>query len=345
MANRLLNALRHPFWVAQREVLTTASIGIVIGSLAYRNATELLRDADIAMYRAKANGKNSYAMFDPVLHAQVTDRLQLEHDLRRAIANQQLELYYQPIINLRNGAIFGLEALSRWHHPERGLISPSDFIPIAEETGLIVEIDQWAIKTACHQVKQWQRRYPAARNLKVSVNLSAQDLQVPNMVTHISQELAASGLAGQYLVLEITESLLIGDTPQLSQLIARIKELSVQLAVDDFGTGYSSLSYLHRFPFSALKIDQAFTSNMRLANVNQEIVETILALSDRLGMVAIAEGGESLEQLQHLQKMGCEYSQGFYFSKPLPSLELESLLRTAYPFIDRVPLPLPPQAS
>ncbi|NEQ42683.1 MAG: EAL domain-containing protein [Leptolyngbya sp. SIOISBB] len=345
VANRLLNALRRPFLVAQREVLTTASIGIVIGSLAYRSATELLRDADLAMYRAKANGKNGYAMFDPVLHAQVTDRLQLEQDLRRAIAEQQLELYYQPIVNLSNGAIFGLEALSRWHHPHRGLIAPSDFIPIAEETGLIVEIDQWAIQTACHQVKQWQRRYPAVRNLKVSVNLSAQDLQVPNIVTNISQELAASGLAGQYLVLEITESLLIEDTPQLSQLIAQIKELSVQLAVDDFGTGYSSLSYLHRFPFNALKIDQAFTSNLQLADVNREIVETIVALGDRLGMVAIAEGGETLEQLEHLRQVGCEYSQGFYFSEPLPGWKLEPLLETAYPFTHKVPISIPPQAS
>ncbi|MEM6715189.1 MAG: EAL domain-containing protein, partial [Cyanobacteria bacterium P01_C01_bin.147] len=297
IAERLLKALRHPFQVAQREVFATASIGIVMGSLTYQNATELLRDADIAMYRAKAKGKDSYALFDPILHAQVTNRLQLEQDLRRAIADQQLELYYQPIVNLCNGSILGLEALTRWRHPEKGLIAPNDFIPIAEETGLIVEIDQWAIQTACHQVKEWQRRYPAVANLKVSVNLSAQDLQVPNIADNISQALATSELAGQHLVLEITESLLVSDTPQLSQLVAQIQALSVQLAIDDFGTGYSSLSYLHRFPLGALKIDQIFTSNMRLASVNREIVETIVALSDRLGMVAIAEGGETLEQL------------------------------------------------
>ncbi len=340
VANRLLVGLRRPFQIAQREVLVTASIGIVIGSLAYHNAMELLRDADIAMYRAKANGKNSYAMFDPILHAQVTDRLQLEQDLRQAIANQQLELYYQPIVSLKDGAIYGVEALTRWPHPDRGLISPGDFIPIAEETGLIVEIDQWAITAACHQVKHWQQHYPAAQALKVSVNLSAQDLHMPNLVEHISHALDASGLAGQHLVLEITESLLVGDSPQLLQLVDQIQNLSVQLAIDDFGTGYSSLSYLHRFPLSALKIDQAFTSNLRLAAVNQEIVETIVALSDRLEMVAIAEGGETLEQLQHLRQVGCEYSQGFYFSKPLPSSEIKPLLNTPHPFKHRVPASL-----
>jgi diguanylate cyclase (GGDEF)-like protein/PAS domain S-box-containing protein len=337
VAQRLLDLLRRPFPIAQREVLVTASIGIVMGSLAYRSAMELLRDADIAMYRAKANGKNSYAMFDPMLHAQVTDRLQLEQDLRQAIASQQLELYYQPIVNLSDGTIYGLEALARWPHPERGLISPGEFIPIAEETGLIVEIDQWAINSACHQVKQWQTRYATAQNLKVSVNLSAQDLQMPNLVDNLSQALRGSGLAGQYLVLEITESLLVGESPQLVQLVTQIQALSVQLAIDDFGTGYSSLSYLHRFPLSALKIDQAFTSNMRLAKVNQEIVETIVALSDRLGMFAIAEGGETLEQLELLRQVGCEYSQGFYFSQPLPAPKIDDLLKTPHPYKDRVP--------
>ncbi|RZM82014.1 EAL domain-containing protein [Leptolyngbya iicbica] len=342
VANRLLDRLRQPFAIAQREVLVTASIGIVMGSLAYRSAMELLRDADIAMYRAKANGKNSYAMFDPILHAQVTDQLQLEQDLRRAIATQQLELHYQPIVNLHNGDIYGVEALCRWRHPKRGLISPSEFIPIAEETGLIVEIDQWAITTACHQVKQWQQRYAPAQALKVSVNLSAQDLQMPNLVEHIRQALEVSGLAGEYLVLEITESLLVGDSPQLLQLVAQIQQLTVQLAIDDFGTGYSSLSYLHRFPLSALKIDQAFTSNLQLAEVNQEIVETIVTLGDRLGMIAIAEGGETLEQLQHLRQVGCDYSQGFYFSRPLPIAEIEPLLNTPHPFRHQVPASLSP---
>jgi len=337
VAERLLHTLRQPLQLEQREVFTTASIGIVLGTLNYRNATELLRDADIAMYRAKANGKDGYALFDPALHAQLTERLQLEQDLRRAIARQQLELYYQPIVNLRDGSIYCLEALMRWRHPERGLISPGEFIPIAEETGLIVKLDQWAIQTACDQIKQWQIRYPGARQLSVSVNLSAQDLRVPDMVENIRTVLSASGLAGQYLVLEITESLLVSDTPQILQLVEEIQELAVKLAVDDFGTGYSSLSYLHRFPLGAPKIDQSFTSNMQLGSVNQEIVETIVALSDRLGMVAIAEGGETPDQLKHLQRVGCEYSQGYYFCQPLPGPQLESLLAHPYPFADRLP--------
>lgn len=336
VANRLLQTLRKPLQLEQREVFATASIGIVLGDLTYGSATELLRDADIAMYRAKANGKNSYALFDPALHKRVTYRLQLEQDLRRAIAQQQLELYYQPIVSLRDGSIFCLETLTRWRHPEHGLIPPSDFIPIAEETGLIAGLDQWAMLTACQQLKDWQTRYPSAQNIKVSVNLSAQDLHFPNMVNWITQALTESQLAGKYLILEITESLLVSDTPQILQLIGQIQDLSVQLAVDDFGTGYSSLSYLHRFPLGALKIDQSFTSNMQLGSVNQEIIETIVALSDRLGMVAIAEGGETSEQIQHLHRVGCEYSQGYYFCKPLPVTVLESLLKHPFPFMDKL---------
>ena len=337
VTDRLLQTLRQPLQLEQREVCATASIGIVIGSLGYRNATELLRDADIAMYRAKANGKNSYALFDPTLHQQVTERLQLEQDLRQAIAQQQLELYFQPIINLCDGAIWCLEALMRWRHPDRGLVSPDHFIPIAEETGLIVMLDQWAIHTACHQLKQWQQRYPAAQQLSVSVNLSAQDLHLPDITSDIRTALAESGLAGKHLVLEITESLLVSDTPQILELLEELQQLSVKLAVDDFGTGYSSLSYLHRFPFSALKIDQSFTSNMKLGSVNQEIIETIVTLSDRLGMVAIAEGGETLDQLRHLQRVGCEYSQGYHFCKPVPAEQLEPWLQSPFPFADKLP--------
>ncbi|MGC1217142.1 MAG: EAL domain-containing protein [Phormidesmis sp.] len=337
VADRILNALRQPLQIEEREVFATASIGVVIGSLAYQNATELLRDADIAMYRAKANGKNNYALFDPTLHDQVMYRLQLEHDLHRAIGKHQLELYYQPIVNLKDGSIFCLEALMRWRHPEQGLISPDEFIPIAEETGLVVALDQWALQTACWQLKQWQSRFSQAQHLKVSVNLSAQDLQVSGLVDNISSVLAESHLDGQYLVLEMTESLLISDMPQVVQLIAQLQALSVKLAVDDFGTGYSSLSYLHRFPLSALKIDQSFTLNMREGLVNQDIIETIVALSDRLGMVAIAEGSENIEQVQHLRHIGCEYSQGYYFCKPLPAVELTALFQMAYPFAHKLP--------
>ena len=339
VANRIREVLQQPFQLGHREVLVTASIGIVVGSPTYQNATELLRDADIAMYRAKANGKDRYALFDPTLHEQVMYQLQLEQDLRRAIEKQQLELYYQPIVNLRDGSIFCLEALVRWNHPDQGLISPNDFIPLAEETGLVTALDDWALKTACQQLKQWQFLYPEAQRLKVSVNLSAQDLYISNLAAKISDILTQSGLAGQSLVLEMTESLLISDTPQIVRLIAHLQELSVSLAVDDFGTGYSSLSYLHRFPFQALKIDQVFTSNMRQGVINQEIVETIVALSDRLGMVAIAEGGETVEHIRHLQRVGCEYSQGFYFCRPLPVTHLEPLLQQAYPFADKVLLP------
>lgn len=337
VANRILATLRHPITIEQRDIYTTASIGIVMGSLAYQNATELLRDADIAMYRAKANGKNGFALFNPTLHDQVMVRLQLEHDLRRALEQQQLVLYYQPIVNLKDGSIACLEALMRWHHPDKGLVSPADFISMAEETGLIVALDCWALHTACQQLKYWQGKYPLAQNLKVSVNLSAQDLHGPNLVRDISQALSQAQLEGQSLILEMTESLLISDTQQVIQLIAQLQDLSVQMAVDDFGTGYSSLSYLHRFPFRALKIDQSFTSNMGEGPVNREIIETIVALSDRLAMVTVAEGGETVEQIRHLQQIGCEYSQGYYFCQPLPTHALEPLLQHPYPFASKLP--------
>ncbi len=337
VANRILDTLRQPVQLQKREVFATTSIGIVIGSSTYQDATELLRNADIAMYRAKANGKNSYALFDPTLHDQVMYQLQLEHDLRRSLDKQQLKLYYQPIVNLKDGSIFCLEALMRWQHPERGLISPSDFISIAEETGVVVALDHWAVQTACQQLKQWQSQFLEARQLKVSVNLSAQDLHASGLVENISDALSKSRLEGRHLVLEMTESLLIDDIPQVVQLIAQLQDLSVSLAVDDFGTGYSSLSYLHRFPLSALKIDRSFTSNMREGMVNQDIIETIVALSDRLGMVAIAEGSENMEQVQHLIHIGCEYSQGHYFCEPLPAEKIIDLFQMAYPFANKLP--------
>ncbi len=337
VADRILYTLRQPFAIEQREVYATASMGIVMGSKAYTSATELLRDADIAMYRAKANGKNGYALFDPTLHDRVMARLQIEHDLRRALDQQQLALFYQPIVSLRDGSIAYIEALMRWYHPDRGMISPGEFIPIAEETGLIVALDRWALITACRQLRQWQQRFPLARELRVSVNLSAQDLHAPDLIGDIRTALTQSGLEGCFLVIEMTESLLISDTQPVIQLIAQLQDLSVQLSVDDFGTGYSSLSYLHRFPLNALKIDQSFTSNMRQGPVNREIIETIVALSDRLGMAAIAEGGETLEQIAHLKQIGCEYSQGYHFCKPLPAAELEALLQRSYPFADRLP--------
>lgn len=322
---------------AAQEVYATASMGIVMGTQAYTSATELLRDADIAMYRARANGKNGYALFDPTLHDQVMARLQIEHDLRRAIDQQQMTLYYQPIVSLRDGSIAYVEALMRWHHPDQGMISPGEFIPIAEETGLIVTLDRWALITACRQLRQWQQRFPLAQGLRISVNLSAQDLHAPDLIGDIRTALNQSGLEGRFLVIEMTESLLISDTQPVIQLMAQLQDLSVQLSVDDFGTGYSSLSYLHRFPLNALKIDQSFTSNMRQGPVNREIIETIVALTDRLGMAAIAEGGETLEQIAHLKQIGCEYSQGYHFCKPLPAADLDALLQQPYPFVDKLP--------
>lgn len=324
IAKRILEALKVPFLINEREVFTSASIGILPWDEGHRTAEDLLRDADLAMYRAKQNGREQYAIFNPNMHLQAMQRLHLENELRRGLENREFVLYYQPIISLSTGRLKGFEALIRWQHPERGLILPGDFIPIAEETRLIMPIGQWILQTACAQMAVWQAQFPA-QMLWISVNLSAQQLQ-PKLLEHLDEALGQSNVPGDRLVLEITESMLVQNLEATDSLLKQIKNREVHLSIDDFGTGYSSLSYLHRLPADALKIDRTFVSPSASDARNQAIAESIVALSNLLELKAIAEGIETLEQLEWLQSLDCELGQGNYFSSPVSAHQATMLI-------------------
>ena len=327
IAERVLEELKQPFMMEQREIFITTSIGIVMDFSPYQTAEDLVRDADIAMYRAKARGRASYAVFAPEMRLQVVERMNLGNDLRRAIENQELVLYYQPIIALETLTIEAFEVLLRWQHPRLGLVSPSQFIPIAEETGLIVPIGLWSLETACHQLSIWRRELKDSSRLRISVNLSVRQLQSKDMLTQFRQVLQSTGLSPEALTLEITESMLVQNFDIAHQLLSEVQAQGVHISIDDFGTGYSSLSYLHRLPVDALKIDQTFVSYMGQDTKNQTIAESIIALSNVLGLNAIAEGIETVEQLQWLQSHGCEYGQGYLFSAPVPAETVSTLLQ------------------
>lgn len=323
---QIFAALQTPLIAEGRKVYVTASIGIVLGTKDYTQASHLLRDADIAMYRAKAMGKARYEVFGAEMHTQALNRLHLENDLRRAIEYQEFVLHYQPIVALATGHLVGFEALIRWQHPTQGLKSPIDFISVAEETGLITLLDYWVLQTACHQLAAWQATFPGLADLKVSVNLSAQDLKRPDLLKEVDRVLAQTCLSGHCLTLEITESMLIEDIDSTISLLGQLKERGIQISIDDFGTGYSSLNYLHRLPVDNLKVDRSFVNQIQSAKQNYQIVETIARLSDQLELDPIAEGIETSYQLERLQYLGYNFGQGYLFSKPLNSETTEALL-------------------
>jgi diguanylate cyclase (GGDEF)-like protein/PAS domain S-box-containing protein len=325
VAERILETLRSPLKIAEREVFISASIGIVVGKSNYHRAEELLRDADLAMYRAKQSGRGRYAIFDPAMHFQMVKRLHLEHDLRKALKNGEFFLYYQPVFSLETGVIKGFEALIRWQHPQRGLVLPGDFIEIAEETGLIVPIGRWILHTACQQLATWQYQFPA-QPLRISVNLSVKQLQ-ELLLPQLEEVLTTYNLQGDSLVIEITESMLVQNVEATSDLLNRVKAKGINLSIDDFGTGYSSLSYLHQLPVDTLKIDRSFISPAGLDVRKQVIAKSIIGLSNLLELKAIAEGIETPQQLEWLKKLGCELGQGFLFSPPLPAAQATELLK------------------
>lgn len=327
--DELFARLQIPILIAGCEVYITASIGIVFSDDKPAQASHLLRNADIAMYRAKAKGKDRYEIFNLEMHAQALNRLHLENDLRRAVERQELILHYQPILALDTGHIVGFETLVRWQHPIQGLKFPAEFIAMAEETGLITHIDIWAISMACHQLATWQAAFPGTK-MKVSVNLSAHDLRRSNLLKDIDDILTQANIAGCYLCLEITESMLIEDIESTIKLLNQLKERGVQILIDDFGTGYSSLSYLHRLPVDSLKVDRSFVNQIQVDSRNAKIVETIASLSVSLGLDAIAEGIETQKQLKRLQKLGYKFGQGYLFSQPLTHEEVEILLGSQY---------------
>jgi diguanylate cyclase (GGDEF)-like protein len=324
MARRIQEKLQSPFNLSGHEVFTTTSIGIAMSSTGYDHPEAMLRDADTAMYRAKAQGKACYEVFDKGMHARAVYLLKMENDLRRAIDREELRVHYQPIVSLENGQLAGFEALLRWQHPERGFISPADFISLAEDTGLIVPIGMWILKEACQQLSKWQWKSPATRNLFMSVNLSSKQVAQSTLVDQISDVLKEAHVEPRHLKLEITESAVMENAETAVQLFRRLKALGVQLSIDDFGTGYSSLGYLHRFPVDTLKIDRSFIGRIGEAAENIEIVRTIVSLAENMGMEVVAEGVETLAQLSQLRKLNCEYGQGYLFSRPVEAASIDT---------------------
>ncbi|BBD67351.1 response regulator receiver modulated diguanylate cyclase/phosphodiesterase with PAS/PAC sensor(s) [Nostoc commune NIES-4072] len=326
VVERIHEALTSAFQLSGYEVFTTVSIGIALNKGNYNLPEELLRDADIAMYRAKALGKARHEIFDSSMYRQVTELLELEMDLRGAIERQEFQVYYQPIVLLETYKIIGFEALVRWQHPQQGLVSPDNFIPLAEETGLIIPIGYWVLSEACRQMRAWQIQFPADPPLTISVNLSTKQFSQSGLIEHISQIMQETGLEGSNLKLEITESVLMENMQSATFMLLQLQEMNIQIHLDDFGIGYSSLSYLHRFASNALKIDRSFVTKIGANGENLEIVQAIITLAQSLNIDVIAEGVETVEQLALLRAMKCKHAQGYFFSKPLDSKSIEALL-------------------
>src|SRR3990172_7353998 len=314
------------FQISEHEAYISASIGIVLSKTGYTRAEDILRDADIAMYMAKANGRAKHEIFSPPMRENIMNKLELETDLRQALEKKQLSVHYQLIVSLEKGEMVGLESLVRWNHPVRGLIAPADFIPMAEETGLVVALDRWVLGEACAHLKRWQRDIPNLSNLKISVNVSGKNLEQPDLVDYIESVLNDTGLAGENLILEITETNILENSEAINSVFQKLKRLGVQIQIDDFGIGYSSLSYLSNFPINALKIDRSFVSKIMEDSNNLKIVQAIIMLSQRFGVGVIAEGLETEEQLGQLRALGCEFGQGYLVSRPIASHETRSLL-------------------
>ena len=319
VADRILKELSHPFQLSRHEVFISASIGIALGNIDYEKPEYLLRDADTAMYRAKALGKARYHVFDPAMHQGAIQLLQLETDLRKAINQQEFLVYYQPIVALSTSKIIGFEALVRWHHPQRGLVSPAEFIPVAEETGLITPIGAWVLREACQQLRIWQEQKLTQEPLTISVNLSVRQFSQPNLIEQIDEILEETKLNPFSLKLEITESAIMDNSESAKAIIHELKRRKIQLSIDDFGTGYSSLSYLHLFPINTLKIDKSFVNRLDKSQEDMGLIPAIMSMAHTMGMDVVAEGIETPEQLAKLKALNCDFGQGYIFSKPLES--------------------------
>ncbi|MDJ0681412.1 MAG: EAL domain-containing protein [Xenococcaceae cyanobacterium MO_167.B52] len=328
IAEKIYQALKHPFNIEGYEIFTTASIGIALSSQGYEQPEAILRDADLTMYTAKEQGKARYEVFDRSMHIRAIKRLELETDLRKAIEREEFLVYYQPIVSLIKGTLVGFEALARWQHPTRKFVSPTEFIPVTEETGLIVPLGKWLLKEACKQLHSWQIQYPEYSSLKISVNLSGKQLKETFLLNTIDEVLEETGLEGQFLKLEITESLLMKNLELVNNTLLSLRKRKIQLSIDDFGTGYSSLSYLHRFPINTLKIDRSFVQEMQSERDNS-IVKTIVTLAHMLNMDVIAEGIETPYQMNQLKCLKCEHGQGYFFAKPLSKEEAEKLIASS----------------
>jgi diguanylate cyclase (GGDEF)-like protein/PAS domain S-box-containing protein len=327
IANRILKNLKNPFEIDTKEVFSGISIGITLSSQGYDRPEDLLRDADTAMHRAKEMGRSRFVIFDKNLHVKVLTRLQLENDLRQALNRFEIGAFYQPIVDLRNGTVCGFEALARWRHPTRGLIRPSEFIPIAEETGMIVQIGERILREACHQLVKWQNEYTHLPLLSMSINLSTKQFLEGMLMQQVTSVIDETGIDPRQLKFEITESLLMEELKSTKSMLTQLRHLQVQLLLDDFGTGYSSLSYLHSFPLNVVKIDGSFIRNLKLGEENSAIVKAIKMLAMALKMEVVAEGIETEAQLKALREFGCEFGQGYLFAPPLDRKEVDLLLQ------------------
>jgi len=325
-AMRIQDILATPFRVNGVDVYTSASIGIAVSTVPCEKADDLLRDADIAMLRAKSLG-SPCEVFDRNMHVQVVKRLQLETALRKAIERQEFRVFYQPIVSLTNGRIAGFEALVRWQHPDTGLVSPAEFMTVAEETGLIIPLGKWVLEGACQQARLWQLKYPGTPAIGITVNVSAKQFMQTDFVAEVKSVVEQTGIAPQSLQLEITETMAMSDPERSGRVLAQLRKLGVRISIDDFGTGYSSLSRLRSFPVDVLKIDRCFITGMEKDGENREIVRLIVRLAHHLHLKVIAEGTELDEHVQLLRQFGCEFGQGYFFSPAVDQVTAQALLR------------------
>jgi diguanylate cyclase (GGDEF)-like protein/PAS domain S-box-containing protein len=327
VGERIIEALRQPFQLEDHEVFTGASIGIAFNSPAHAGPTDIVRDADVAVYRAKAAGRGQAVTFDPAMNAQAIEQLDLETDLRRAVERDELVVHYQPVLDYVTDTIIGAEALVRWNHPRLGLIQPADFIPLAEETGLIVPIGRWVLWEACRQAQAWPASWTGAAAPLINVNLSVRQFQQPDLVEQVATILQETGLAPSRLQLEITESVMVDDIDTTIQTLDALKRLGVLLAIDDFGTGYSSLNYLTSFGADTIKIDRSFVARLGDDDKAFAVIQAVTTLARTLGMKVTAEGIETNEQLSNVQSARCDYAQGYYFFRPLPGSAMTETLQ------------------
>jgi diguanylate cyclase (GGDEF)-like protein/PAS domain S-box-containing protein len=326
VASRIIAEVSTVVVIEDHDLTPGASIGIVFSPAGVEDPADLMQAADVAMYAAKAGGKGRYELYRPALKSAILDRLERTADLQRALDNREFELYYQPIVGLEAGDLAGHEALVRWNHPIRGLLLPGQFVPLAEETGLIVPLGRWALREACQQARFWQLRHSRAGAMRINVNVSAMQFQHVDLVQDVATALLDTGLAAEYLVLEITESMLVENVEVIIERLRELKELGVELAIDDFGTGYSSLSYLKNFPIDILKLDKSFVDDIGDATANGALAESIVMLAKKLNLQTIAEGIEDQGQLDALRSFGCQFGQGFYLAEPLTSREVDDVL-------------------
>ncbi|CAN5225008.1 hypothetical protein BH24ACT19_BH24ACT19_03080 [soil metagenome] len=330
VAERVEERFRVPFILDNRKLFVGTSIGIAVGDSAGDRPDELMRKADLAMYRAKRRGKARYEVFEPAMDEEVQGRLQLENDLRSGFEGGEFELYYQPKVSIEDGVVVAFEALLRWEHPERGLLLPRDFIQTVEEIGLIVPFGRWVLREACRQVKEWHERHPGNHSLVACVNVSAKQLEQTDLVEAVSEVLNETGLEPRDLALELTEGAFISEDSSISNTLRRLRELGIKLVIDDFGIGYSSLSYLRRLPVDFLKIDRSFIEKLGREHEETTIVRVILQVSHALGIKVTAEGVETEDQLSRLREMRCDLAQGHYFARPMPAREVAAYLTKGF---------------